>query len=50
MCLTFHIRVVHVFGMLKKKTIYTKYTAVQTDLKYPLRRHAKKRLNTEYMK
>ena len=27
-----------------------RYTAVQTDLKYPLRRHAKKKLNTEYMK
>ena len=62
MCLTFHIRVVHFFGMLKKKSIYMKYllllsqkfppglpdlgilircvqdwyTALRTDLKYPL--------------
>ena len=62
MCLTFDIRVEHFFGMLEKKSIYTKYlcllsqisapglpdlgaqirhaqnqyTAVQTDLKYPL--------------
>ena len=63
MCLKFHIRVVHFFGMLKKKSIcmqylfllsqkaffpglpnlgaqircaHNRYTAVQTDLKYPL--------------
>ena len=57
MCLKFHIRAVHFFGMWKKKSIFTKYlftfpglpnlgakircaqnryTAVQTDPKYPL--------------
>ena len=36
MCLSFHIKVVHLFGMLKKKSIHAKYLCLlPQDIFYP---------------
>ena len=35
MSLTFHVRVVHLFGMLKKKNTYTKYLCLLSQKNFP---------------